>query len=567
MKKILVKILTIFLLINGCYKEKFILETATDLLIGDYIGQQNELTKFYEILERSGTLSFLNTYGTYTCFAPTNSAIDEFVASKGKTSINDFSPEELKLYVRNLIIKDTIKTYRFTDGKLPTPTMYGQYLTASTFFEEGEAKIKINKIAKVLKSDIITANGIIHVVDKFIEPSTKSISELIENNPEYSIFVQALKETNLFDTLKLISDDNTSEKRWFTLFVTPNSAYRKIGINSYNDLKNIFCNTGDPTNHNDSLYLYVAYHCLDKSLKYVVDIILEQSHLTMAPDEAITVRLRGDSVLINEELFMDVWERGSPIDRVNSDNTAANGVFHVMLEDFKIKVRMPQLIFFDVANQPEIRRMPGVWRKMVSVTIAKGQLADVDWGGDAGIVYTGFSLDDPLYGYNLVYNDFLDVNFRTAITPWIEFKTPLLVKGTYKLWVCTRNVYLTSDRRPRFYVYFDGEQLPNMINNNITLPKEPNEVLIPQGWKRYMFDPHDTVYYSDANGRFVAQLAGTIEVKSTGRHIIRLEVLNNGDGHMWIDGFEFRPIDMDPLWPRINRDGQWIYDPKQALQN
>jgi len=555
-------IILLFFIITSCYKEKFLTETATDFLIGDYIGQQKELSKFYKILEKSGTLSFLNAYGTYTCFAPTNDAIDQFIASKGKSSIDDFTPEELKMYVRNLILKDTIKTYRFTDGKLPTPNMFGQYFTAATFYETGEAVIKINKMAKVIRSDIVAANGIIHIIDKFLEPITTTISEIIENNPEFSIFVQALKETKFFDTLKLNSENNT-QKRWFTVFVIPNKVYQKIGINSYDDLKSRYCNTGDPTNKYDSLYLYVAYHCLDNSLKYVVDVILEQSHLTMAPEEAITVRLRGDSVLINEEIFMDKWERGSPIDRINSDNTAANGVFHIMLEDFNIKVRMPQLIFFDVANQPEIRKMPGVWRKPISVNIAKGQLADVDWGGDAGIVYTGFSLDDPLYGYNLVYNDFLDVNFRTAITPWIEFKTPLLVKGTYKLWVCTRNVYLTSDRRPRFYVYFDGEQLPNMINNNITLPKESNEVLIPQGWKRYMFDPNDTIYYSDANGRFVGQLAGTIEIKSTGRHIIRLEVLNNGDGHMWLDGFEFRPIDMDPLWPRINRDGQWIYDPKQ----
>jgi uncharacterized surface protein with fasciclin (FAS1) repeats len=564
MKNIIFITLSVILtaLFYGCKKVEYVEETSDDVLIGAYFEQNsNDFSIFYSVLKKSGTLSFLNAYGTYTCFAPTNEAFNNFFSAKGKTSVDDFTPEELKDLVRYHVIIDTINSTRFTDGKLPSPTMYGQYLTARTYFEDGKAKTKINKYSEIETMDIRTANGIIHSIKSVLEPVTQTLAEMIEQESDYSIFTAALKETGLYDTLMLMPSESDEEKRWFTVMVPPDSVYNQEGIQSFNDLMDKYSDTGDPTNPADSLYLYVAYHCLDYSLKYAVDLVIEQSHLTMAPLEVITILLKGDTILINEEIFSGTLERGSPLDRDNSDNTCSNGVYHLIGKDYEIKLRLPAPVYFDVTDQPEIRKMPGVYRKVISVEIQVGQLADITWGGNDPVVYTGFSTSDPLYGENLVYSDFLDVNFRTAVTPWIEFKTPLVVKGKYKVWICTRNQEGT-DRRPKFLVYINDEAMPQIIDNNYCLAEETDETLELLGFKRYVYTATDSTYYSDIHGRFVSQLAGTIELQTTARQVVKLVVINNGDKHMWIDGIQFLPYEMNQLWPRLDKNGQWIERPE-----
>jgi len=128
-----------------CRKYEYKEFTSDDRLIGQLLEENPDFTLFAEMLEYSGNLSFLNAYGTYTCFAPTNAAIGSFLSSKGLTSVDQIDADELQGIVRYHIIKDTLGSTAFNDGKLKTPTMYGQYLTVGTYFEGGTAIKKINK--------------------------------------------------------------------------------------------------------------------------------------------------------------------------------------------------------------------------------------------------------------------------------------------------------------------------------------------------------------------------------------------------------------------------------------
>lgn len=532
--------------------------TSEGLLMGEFFEQEAEtFSTFHHILVKTGTLSFLNAYGAYTCFAPDNDAFDEYVAENGKSSVDDFTDEELLELVRYHIILDTISSSLFTDGKLKTPTMYGHYLTAQTFFEGGTVT-KINKYAEVKVRDIRLINGIVHEIGSVLDPVKQTISQLIEANPDLSIFSQALKETGLYDTLNITPDLNASDKRWFTVFAHTNEVYNDEGISSYADLKTKYSNTGNPSNTEDSLYLYVAYHILDNSLKYVGDLVTQASHETFAPQEVITMRLKGDTALINEDEFRGVVEPGAPINRTLSDNTASNGVYHIVDVDYNIKVRLPYPVYWDVCDQPEIRKLAGIFRTPGgSATFNLGDLSEVTWGSDNAITYIA---DGGWQSEYLVYGDFLEVKLRTAVIPWIEFTTPLLVKGKYKVWMCTRNV---TTRRAIFLVEINGETLPNIINNNITLPKDPyptDEELELTGYKRYNYNPGDTAYYyTDKHGRFVGRLAGTVEIPSTGRYQMRLTVLNNEMNGIWIDMVHFIPIDVSQIWPRMDKNGILIY--------
>lgn len=538
--------------IIGCVREEYIIATSDDVLMGTYFEEQSEtFSSFNEILEKSGTISFLKAYGTYTCFAPTNEAISNYILDKGKSSLDDFSADELKTLVRYHVIIDTINSTRFTDGKLPTPTMYGQYLTARAYFEEGHSVFKINKEAEVENLDIRVANGIIHSVKSVLEPVVVSTAALIESQPELSIFSEALKATGLYDTLDIIPPADAEDKRWFTVFVHTNQVYQEEGISSYADLYDKYCHTGNPKDPADSLFLYMSYHILDNSLKYVADLITETAHLTLAPLEVITMRLKGDSVLINEDEFRGIIEPGAPINRLMSDNTTANGVFHYVENDFYIKMRYPFPIYWDVADQPELRKMVGMWRVPGWFDIQLGQLENITWSTDTPIQYVCAPPGDKQA--RLIYSDYLQINLRTAAINWVEFTTPLIVKGDYNLWVCTRNVY-DPDRRPIFLVYFNDEALPNIVATDQYLPNGTDEELLLQGFKRYNFEPADSTYLSGGN-YYVAQLAGKVKVPTTGNHKVKFVVINNGDKTLWIDMMQFIPSENNQMWPRIDNQG------------
>ncbi|HYX08569.1 MAG TPA: fasciclin domain-containing protein [Bacteroidales bacterium] len=564
-------------LLNSCKKVDYVQATSNDVLIGTYFKDNpDNFSEFYDLLQKSGNLSFLDAYGTYTCFAPTNDAIDAFLKKKGKT-LDDFTQKELTDLVRYHIIIDTLNTTQFTDGKLPKPTMYGQYLTARTYFENGEAKIKINKYSTIVHRDIHAANGIIHAISTVLDPVTKPIATMIDEDPQFSIFSAALKATTLADTLKLMPSMEAiptdpdqpvvDNRRWFTVLAVTDEAYHKDGINSFEDLKTRYSDTGDPSNPEDSLYLYTAYHCLDNSLKYVTDMVMERSLVTMAPLEVITIKLKGDSVLVNEEVFNGKLERGAPVDRLNSDITAGNGVYHVMTKNFGIKVRNPMPVYWDVANQPELRKMVGIFRKPGQyLDVQYGQLAGVNWGTNSTI---GYAVDAGWMGQYYVYSDYLDINLRQQGIPWIEFTSPLIVKGKYKLWVCTRNV--SQARRPIFMVYFDGEQLPNLCDNNVTIPEDlSDDDLELTGYKRYNFNPNDSTvvaaagepFWTDLHGRFVGRLAGTIDVPTTGKHTIKFVTINDGRDHVWLDMIHIIPYDDPQTWPRVDKNGILVDRPE-----
>ncbi|MCW3807759.1 fasciclin domain-containing protein [Plebeiibacterium marinum] len=547
------------LFLQGCKKEEFTERTNYELLIGEYLQENpNEFSTFYEVLEKSNTIAFLKAYGAYTVYAPTNDAFAKYFQEKGKSGVSDFTEEELKDLVRYHTIEDTIATTMFIDGKMQTPTMYGQYLTSKVDYDEEEGAVyKINKYATLKMKDKRLLNGVFHSVESVLDPVTQTLTDLISDNPDYSIFYQALEETGYDDTLNLKVEKGDADPRWFTVIAVTDEAYAKDGINSYADLLEKYSDTGDPSNPLDSLNLYVGYHCLDNQLKYITDLQSAGSHVTMAPLEVVTIRTIGDTVKVNEDIFDGAVEPGYALNRRASDNTANNGVLHVVENDFNIKVRFPMPVYWEVSDQLEIRKMPGVYKSQ-SVELEAGQLENITWPEGNSIWYNVGSIN----GSQCVQNDYLSIYLRPEVIPWIEFTTPILVKGTYKVWICTRNVYPSSGRRmPIYFVYFNDNVMPVIIDNNITMGRGSSEEEWElQGLKWYTFRPAaDSTEYRYINSKDAAshtgQLAGTIEVPTTGTHKIKFVGISAYSGQtIRLDQIQFIPTDMDQIWPRRNND-------------
>lgn len=351
------------------------LYTFTDQMLGQYIKSDTSLTEFASLIERSKISGLLNSYGKYTCFVPSNAAMRAYYASKGKHSLNDFTSDSLKIIAYDHIIDGAVLNYiNFNDGRLFNMTMSKRYLTIN-FAAEGATFV--NKTSLITQKDILVHNGVIHKIDKVLDPVRSGVAEVIATDTTFGLFYQALVETGLIDSLIRTVDFNysmsaayklelenalitsvsseryapTARKYGYTVLMESNSTFRKYGITDLQTLKQyaktvydeVFPddkNVAEPTNRTNSLNRFVAYHLINKELSYTKFISdYDTKHMSkvvdmfeyiepMCPNTLIEVKI--DRKTGETNLFNTISETGKSIRLVNGnyDNDAVNGVYH-----------------------------------------------------------------------------------------------------------------------------------------------------------------------------------------------------------------------------------------------
>jgi uncharacterized surface protein with fasciclin (FAS1) repeats len=575
MKKLMNRIKPVMLMIvsgimlmaglNSCKQDHLTLTTTSTVNMYSYL-QQNPDTYslFQQIVDKAGYASFLNTYGTYTLFAPTNDGVKAYLKATGKASVDVIDAATAKGLVSIALIADTLSSQYFTDGKLRTPTTIGQYLITGNTTVGGVSSTVINKQANLVKANIKVGNGLIHSIDNVLVPAVLTMAQIIEANPKYSIFTAALKATGFYDTLNVAvaSNPNVSRK-YLTVIAQTDSVFKAAGFNDYNALKARYSTKSDPKNHADSLWLFMGYHIWPE-LSYLSDIAILPSHSSLAPLEITTSQLVGQNVLLNNDTFNGVLEPGQQIYRPTSDVSATNGVIHNVLKNYTIKIRFPAPVYFDVCVQPEILKTPGLYRGSAkNQQFNPGTLAGVTTTGSANYYVNYQSQTLPLststsdYYYNGDYMN-IGVRWRTGSNGanTLEYVTPVIVKGTYKIWVD----YKRQGSGQVTPVFFDGVSLPNTFNNVDPLNgNETDAQAESRGFKSYSDSPVTTNLGSAYNGH-VGRLLGIVNIKTTDRHKIKfVATAGSGDARvLLLDVIEFRPVDMDQVHPRLGRDGSLV---------
>jgi uncharacterized surface protein with fasciclin (FAS1) repeats len=546
------------LLLNSCKKVEIETFTTTDLNIYPYLQNNQQFSEWAKIVAKSGYAGFLSTYGAYTMFAPTNDAVKLYLTEVNKPSVDAFTEAEAKDLVTFHLLQDTLATSTFKDGKLPTATMYGQFLVTGVSNDNGVSSVNVNRQALITQGNVKAGNGYIHVIDHVLKPATKSSAQLISENPNFSIFKQALIATGYYDTLNTVSTANP--KRWYTVIAESDQALKDSGITSYAALYNKLSNTRDPKNPLDSLHIFVAYHIIP-DVKYLADIATSSSEPTVQPLEILSTSISGQTVLINDLVINNIHEQGIALDRANSDISTTTGVLHTATAHFAPKVRAPFPVYWDVADFPEVRKLPAIFRR-ASLDFAYGTLKDFNWDNPSNVMSYTYTTTSSIPVY---WNDYLTVPMGTTSRHhWIEFRTPLLVKGKYKLWICYRaakgsgtvtTTTPTGGSNCPVQVSFDGEVTERPFNFCIMRPTGSDGELEALGWKRYTVDS-TTQFMS---GKYV----GTINVATTDRHIVRFDVLpaaGTGNPSNYLDMIHIIPVDWPSQYlPRFGRDGSVIY--------
>ena len=554
--KIITKITALFSIcfilfsVSSCKKEQYTMLTTSDVNIVDYLRKYpDQFSELVKVLDRTNISPFLNAYGTYTCFAPTNSAFKAYLTQIGKTSTDDIDTATLKNILKLHLINDTIRSTSFTDGKLYAPTMYGQYLTTSV---NSEGYTVINRQATATQLNVLTGNGYIHVIDHVLQPAALTIAKMIEANTKYSIITQALKETGWYDTLNTINTTDTT-RRWATFLAESDSVLKVAGFANYAAFKAKFCNTGNPKNPADSLNLYLTYHTLF-NIKYLADIVSFTSHITYAPTQVITQTLSDQTILLNQATFNGVFEAGIPIDRPNSDNSCTKGVWHNLLGLVLLKIRNPFRVDFDIAAQPEVIKLTSIYRRAGKTQVfAAGQLSEVTWQNTTTYGGPQYSCEAATTSNFYWWDDHFDFNMRygnSAANAWIEFKTPLIVKGKYKIWVCFRK----SSIGQYIQLSFDGTPTANLINFVTAYQSALSDAALEAiNYKRYTVTTTANNY---------AMMAGVVDVPTTDRHTIRFTcVKDQGSGannNVTCDFVQFIPINDPQTRPVYGRDGSIV---------
>jgi uncharacterized surface protein with fasciclin (FAS1) repeats len=539
----------------GCKKIEYVTNTTGDLNIYSYLkANPDKYTSITAIVDKSGYAGFLNAYGSYTMFVPTDNAVSLYLTEVSKT-LSSLTQTEAQDIIKFHLLQDTLATGTFKDGKLPAITMYGQYLVTAVVNNGGVSTILVNRQGTITSANIKTGNGLIHQIDRVLKPASKSVAQLISDDNRFSIFKQALQATGYFDTLNTINSTVPSLRKWYTVFAETNQALLDSGIAGYAALKTKYSNTGNPLNPLDSLNIYVKYHILPDN-KYLADIVSASSHVTLAPLEVLASKLDGVDVLLNDLDFNGVHETGIKVERSTSDLSATTGVLHTALAHFKPKVRFPTAVYWDVADFPEVRKLPAVFRR-ANFNFAYGAVKDFTWNSPTNVleyVYTTTASIPVFWG------DYLNVQMgNTTRHNWIEFTTPIIIKGRYKVWVCYRaakgsgTVGLPGGSNMPVQVDYDGVPMSRQFNFCDQRPNLTDGELEALGWKKY--SPTTT---QNMTGKFL----GIIDVNTTDRHKITFRSLpaaGTGNPSNFLDMIHFIPIDQNQYLPRFNANGTLQY--------
>jgi len=400
-KLIRINLLLVVLLIgtlSSCVEDIVVYRTETKEMMGDYLERRSdEFSEFNRMLDTTKVMGLLKAYGEYTCFAPTNDALFAFYHSQGRTSLNEYPLDTIKMMVFNHIIKgDILTSDLFNYGRLPDQSMNERYINIDTVHIGSNIVLKVNKTASLLEKDHLVNNGVVHVISEVLNPSQLTSIEAIAKDSTFSLFYQALQLTRLTDKLLLTKDENyhwedykslltppftqgggsvdelpLSRKFGFTLLMESDATYRdKYGITNIEQLKakakEIYdqvypedAGITDITNPRNSLNRFIAYHMINKQLSYSKFINdYDTQHMiktydmyeyieTMCPNTLMEVRIVRSVPGANFINMVNSTDDAVQIVKSNSDNDATNGVYHeidkILAYDINVSTHMSSI--------------------------------------------------------------------------------------------------------------------------------------------------------------------------------------------------------------------------------
>ena len=198
------------------------LYTFTGETIEDYLANRSEqFSNFNYILQRIGYDKILSGYGTYTCFAPNNEAVQHYVDSlyddmsnkdlphngmtaRGLEGLTDSLCKDIALF--HLLGTEVMSVYM--GNGMTVKTILGREITTS--LDTITKRVAINRDAQILKEGIDQdlENGVLHEISQVITRSNQLVAgEFESHSDQFGVFSNVLKAVGLADSLTATSHD------------------------------------------------------------------------------------------------------------------------------------------------------------------------------------------------------------------------------------------------------------------------------------------------------------------------------------------------------------------------
>ena len=493
--------------------------TFTGEMITDYLENREErFSDFTYVLGRSGVKELLDAYGNYTCFAPTNEAFATYLAERGKSSVEELTDEECDTISYGHVIKSELDYFLTTDmdnGVLATANMNERYI--QVYIDSLTGDFYINRNSKIIVKDEEVENGVVHVVDNVLMHSIAGLPDLMLENPDISLFCEAMQLTHFQDSLQLYMDESyvapgekgvkyerhgwetyyPQKRRYgYTGFIETNDVFEKLGITNIDDLtayaKKIYDETfpkdaglydDDPTHPKNPLNRFVAYHFLDRKVYASENQIFTYMHYpegsydaydfyeTMCKGTIMKVQIGRRSewkLYINRRWDVQYQVRGAVIDRTSTYD-GNNGVYYtidyplVYSTDVTMKVLNDRMRFDAGTLMPELASN-GIYRNQEDkcYQLPNGYVKNMIMYQEAVVWYS-----QPVWGFWCWYGDEIIAMGQYDFA----LKLPPVPEGTYEI----RYAYVAMSQRGVAQVYVDnipcGIPIDLKLNENSSSPK------------------------------------------------------------------------------------------------
>ena len=407
---------------------------------------KEEFSTLVEAMDKSGLSGMMNSYGTYTLFAPSNDGFETYFAEEGITGLDDMDSTS----IRELLVYHILNKERMTNDMSPgfssDTTALGSYLVYD--MSQGDGAIHVNTKSKMYLVDRRVTNGVVHHLENVLIPPTFTIWDKVSEDPAFSIFEAALVETGHDETANDVDLNKGKLNTTYTFFAETDAVYQAAGINSLGDLKN------ELAARDSDLEEFIDYHIIQgKKLKGAIFSFMIQN-------EGL-VTLSGKSINANidfELVFNQWWESNGThhatrlVDE-ESDLFAKNGVLH----------SMDQVLFIpeDLVLEPIIRECEyGIIYNEITQKYEVDEDSLASWTPGTEVYLES---QDKLVRYDAIQK-----------SNYISFKVERVIPGRY-------NIILGYEANAAFaklQLYIDGSPLGEEID--LSEENEAKEVLIGQ---------------------------------------------------------------------------------------
>ena len=297
--------------------------TFTGETMGDFLlNREERFSSMIKIFEQAKMMGLLSTYGQHTLFLPEDTAVTVYLREQYElydSTLNDPAAETIWTGITSPNLEDLSDSmavvianthlvpfaYEMVDmqeGVLDTRNYNSRYLSISYAVVNEMSRTLINNQSGIIEGDNMVENGVVHVVDAVVSPSTNTIAKHIADQPFFSIFSAAIQKTAFDDklsdyALQLNGKDYDLGQKYatcfqcgdakqlsaryphtyfakYTAFIEPDDVFIENGIDSLPALIEKCYewygreDEGKFTSPKNALYKFVAYHFLNRELNY-----------------------------------------------------------------------------------------------------------------------------------------------------------------------------------------------------------------------------------------------------------------------------------------------------------